>query len=348
MSLVRFVCDDCADTPTLLSILETYLKEGGDARFYSMFSYLVCKSLGGEEERADNLARVMEAFFLASSIHDDCMDRYDLTGSDRGSDRLSNLKALNDFIVAGDLLFTELAKYFALCVHGLPLQQVEQIANKLEDHLLAVAESQVIDIIEYKGKIMSLNKQIEHVKQRGGLWGRMSFELGAMVSGNNYYHEETTNIASVGEKLFMALTLRDDVEDIQDDMANEVFTYPLCWLFENKDKLVQKNKLSEKEKVFIEKIIQTPSLITENRIRMSKLLDKTGALDITIEKSKWLIQEAQELIMKVLKKKDELSHSRWNLLKRIMGAIDERLEETVKIVKQQICELDRGIQYGTQ
>ncbi|MFX0061845.1 MAG: polyprenyl synthetase family protein [Candidatus Hermodarchaeota archaeon] len=343
MSLVRFVCDDCSDTPPLKSIIETYLKEGGDARFYSMFSYLVCKSLGGEEERADNLARVMEAFFLASSIHDDCMDRYDLTGSNK----LSNVKPLNDFIVAGDLLFTELAKYFALCVHGLPVQQVEQIANKLEEHLLAVAESQVADIIEYKGKIMSLNKQIEHVRQRGGLWGRMSFELGAMVSGNNDYHEEITNIASVGEKFFMALTLRDDVEDIQDDMANEVFTYPLCWLFENKENLVQKNKLSEEEKIFLERIIETPNSITEHRGQMSKLLDKTGALDVTIEKAQWWVQDAQELIVEVLKKKGELSHSRWSLLKRIMAAVGERLEETVKIAKQQIHELDRGIQYGT-
>ncbi|MFX1255115.1 MAG: polyprenyl synthetase family protein [Promethearchaeota archaeon] len=344
MSLVRFVCDDCADIPPLKSILDTYIKEGGDARFYSMFSYLICKSLGGEEGRADHLARVMEAFFLASSIHDDCMDQYDLTGSDR----LSNSKALNDFIVAGDLLFTELAKYFALCVHGLPIQQVKEIANKLEEHLLAVAESQVIDIIEYKGKIMPLNKLIEHVRQRGGLWGRMSFELGAMVANNNDYHKETANIASVGEKFFMALTLRDDIEDLQDDMANEVFTYPLCWLFENKDNLFQKNKLSEEEKVFIEEIIQTPSLIIKNRVRMSKLLDQTGALDITIEKAQEWVQDAQGQIIQTLKKKNEVSHSRWSLLKRIMGAVGERLEETVEIAKKQIYELDRGIQHGTR
>ncbi|MFX0090491.1 MAG: polyprenyl synthetase family protein [Candidatus Hodarchaeota archaeon] len=337
MSLIRYIYDACKDVPTIQSILEQYFQESRNARFYSMFSFLICRSLGGEETQADNFARVMEAFFLATSIHDDIMDQYDSALSKLEK----NLSISNNFIISGDLLFVELAKYFALSVHGLPRQHIEQIAEKLEKHLFDIAESQIVDIIEQKGKIMSLSKVIKHIRQRGGLWGRMSFELAAMIANNTEHIEDISSFGLIGEKFYMGLTLRDDLEDIQDDMANQVYTYPICWLFENKDDPGLKTVLNEDDYIFIEQISQNPDLISKNQVRILQILDKTRAIDITAQEAQKYLQDAQKLMIQLLEKRAERSYGRWMLFQQLMRGSNTQIIQTANLLKKQILELKK-------
>lgn len=210
------------DVRPLGELLATYHEEKDAAKSYSALAYLSCSGAGGKRKLAERMAETIEAFFLATSIHDDALDSRD------GHVRRRSFSS-NTYVVLGDCFFVRLAGSLARATPRMPRRARRRTVRRLEELLHDVAESQVADEAS-QGRIPTPEQATRQMRLRGGTWGRLCTEMPALAAGLR--PRDAVELGAAAEDLFMALTLRDDLGDLDDDLQNGVLTLAPALFFE--------------------------------------------------------------------------------------------------------------------
>ncbi|MFQ5891768.1 MAG: polyprenyl synthetase family protein, partial [Candidatus Methanofastidiosia archaeon] len=299
----------------LLELLDYYESEKELAKIFSCFSFITCEAFGGEEELAEEISRVCEAFFLATSVHDDVVDK-----KDSSLNELSDVQKANNFMVLGDILFVKLAVHLSKASRLMSKESFQNVCSKLERYLNLVGKSQLMDGDE-RYKINSIEKAYTHIKMRGGIWGKIVMEIPALAASAPM--EEAEVMGKSGELLFSALTIRDDLEDLEDELRNGVYTLPLILLIRNseimrKDEKLLKEFLSERKQDKLKQVMG--------------LLYKYKTVDFALRECVRFCLDANEKLEVVLKDKKGM---KWYMIKMIFQMItDSFMRITPEIVRK--------------
>lgn len=230
----------------LANLLREYDDEKDPAKCYSSLAYLSCAGAGGSAELADTMGKLIEAFFLATSIHDDLLDRKD----DANKARLSSHSA-NSFLVLGDCFFVQLAASLGRATPHIPADSRAVAIGRLEKYLMDVAESQIVDE-HSQGSVPTVEAAIAQMKLRGGTWGRLCTEAPALAGGME--ESQAAQLGDAGEAMFMAMTLRDDLRDLSDDLANGIHTYAPALYHQQSSTANSNNTNSGEVSAFIDRL----------------------------------------------------------------------------------------------
>ncbi|MFX0090492.1 MAG: hypothetical protein ACFFBD_01920 [Candidatus Hodarchaeota archaeon] len=308
-----------ATHPLLKDLLESYKQETSISEIFAMTGSFLCSSFGGSQERADFVGKVLQSFFFASSVHDDAVDVYD--------------KKKQDYpiplrIILGDMFFVSLAKYLAFATEDISLPDAQRAIEKLVGFLRTIGKYQVL---ERKDKIRTEVEAFSHTLYLGAIQGRMAAEFGAVL-GKTAQEEDITQIGDVCEKFFLILTIQDDLADLIDDLANGVFTWPVCWLFERKDEFLTHQKLSKEDVNLLTSGINQRKILDAQAVYL--MLKKTGTFDMVKQKVKITQKEALELLNHLAERRKEQGAMKWFILENafqfLPGAIERTLGELEK------------------
>jgi len=211
------------DVAPLVELLKTYDDEKDAAKCYATLAYLSCAGAGGGPRLSEDMAEMIEAFYLSTSIHDDALDREDEHVRRRGE------FSRNSYVVLGDCFFVRLGVALARAMSRIPEARRDVALDRFERYLHDVAESQIRDEHAH-GKVPSTVEAIRQMKLRGGTWGRLCTEIPALAGG--LADDEARQLGNAAEELFMALTVRDDLRDLEDDLRNGILTLSPATYFE--------------------------------------------------------------------------------------------------------------------
>jgi len=81
----------------LLRLLEIYDDEKDIAKCYAAFAFLSCAGAGGSQVLAETMAKVIEGFYMATSVHDDVLD-----ANDEHVRQHRTLASPNTYMILGD------------------------------------------------------------------------------------------------------------------------------------------------------------------------------------------------------------------------------------------------------
>lgn len=211
------ICADFQDSSLLDfdSLLKSYGQDKYMAKSFSIFSYLVARGYQASTALAERYAEIMEAFFLATSIHDDIVDALD-----EGEKDLRQ-HALNARIVLGDYFFVELAVQLARIIPEIDPDCREGFLDYFKKEMVVVAESQIMDQ-RMAGKPYSVESSLQQAEERGGSWGRLV--MGSISRACGASDMDCQLLTQAANEFFLALTILDDLQDLSDDIANGIYS----------------------------------------------------------------------------------------------------------------------------
>ena len=289
------------DVDPLLDLLKLYDDEKDLAKCYSSFAYLSCEAAGGTRELASRMGELIEAFYLATSVHDDVLDIHD--------DHLQTHGDIspNTYIVLGDCFFVRMGIALARATPMIADDQRDAVIERYEQYLLDVAESQVVDE-HSQGKPTSRKAAIRQMELRGGTWGRLCVEIPSLAGGLSI--EEARMLGQAGENLFLALTVRDDLMDLRDDLSNGILTLaPAVFL----------------ESVGADQSWQGQSCYQPTQVdAFVDLLHSDGAIQSALDCGREYSSNALRIVNEVLRDRNDMS---WYLLLMLFRIMAKRFEE---------------------
>lgn len=285
----------------MLELLQTYDNEKDLAKCYSSFAYLSCAGAGGSNELAERMGEVIEAFYLATSIHDDVIDT-----QDEFVKQIRHRFSTNTHVVLGDCFFVQLGLALARATPLISSDNRNVVIERAETFLLDVAESQIVDEFS-QFKKWSSEDALRQMKLRGGTWGRFCVELPALAGGLS--EEESRLLGDAGENLFLALTVRDDLRDLQDDIQNGVLTLAPSLYVESLEKRFDH---------------LTPPVAPEQSLALIDLLYSNGAIQQALEQGSHFATKALKQLHDFL---DEREAMNWYLLLMLFRLMQKRFEE---------------------
>ena len=276
-------------------LIEIYKDDKIMAKSFSIFTYLVAKGYDMSDKLGEQMAELMEAFFLATSIHDDIVD-----SKDKINEKLT-LHNLNARIVLGDYFFVELAVLMGKVAPSLEEQYRNQFLEYFTNEMLVVAKSQMIDQ-KMVGKKYTIEASLKQAEDRGGSWGRLV--MGSVATAVGAESKETQLLTEAANNLFIALTILDDLQDLTDDIQNGIYSLaPSYYLHNNGDSsLIKKAKDMKKIK---------------------KELQQSGAFKYTLVTAKEYAAKSVEQIDQFLLDKEGMN---WFQLKAFFGTIYKQLD----------------------
>lgn len=285
----------------LIELLEIYDDEKDIAKCYSSFAYLSCAGAGGSQKLAETMARVIEAFYMATSVHDDVLD-----AADEHVRKHRALASANTSMILGDCFFVEIAAALAQATPMIPAANREVTIAQFERYMLDTAESQIADEHSH-GRIPTPDEAVAQMKLRGGTWGRLSMEVPALAGGID--EREASRLGDAGENLFMGLTVRDDLRDLRDDIRNRVLTLAPALLLEDADGPRDEFRQS-RDAGQIEALVD--------------LLHSDGAIGTSLARGKDYTRRALAQLREFLADKDDMN---WFLLQMIFRLTNKRIQE---------------------
>ena len=290
------------DVKPLLDLLHLYDDEKDLAKCYSTFAYVSCSAAGGSRELASRMGEFIEAFYLATSVHDDVLDIHD--------DHLQKLHgelSSNTYVVLGDCFFVRMGIALARATPLIPEPQRDVVIARYEQYLLDVAESQIVDE-HSQGKITNCKAAIRQMELRGGTWGKLCVEIPSLAGG--FSTDEASLLGEAGENLFLALTVRDDLMDLRDDLSNGILTLaPAEFL----------------ECVGAERPLEAETCFQSTQIdAFIDLLHSDGAIQAALDCGQEYSTNALRIVNKVLKERNDMN---WYLLLMLFRIMAKRFEE---------------------
>ena len=285
----------------LIDLLAVYDDEKDIAKCYSSFAYLSCAGAGGSQKLAETMACVIEGFYMATSLHDDVLD-----AADEHVRKQSTRSSSNTYMILGDCFFVEIASALARATPMIPTANRDVTLARFERYMLDTAESQIADEHSH-GKIPTPDEAVAQMKLRGGTWGRLSMEVPALAGGLN--EREAARLGDAGEKLFLGLTVRDDLRDLRDDLGNRVLTLAPALMLEGGDAHANEFR-SPGDAGQIEALVD--------------LLHSDGAIETSLTRGKDYTRRALALLRDFLADKDEMH---WFLLQMIFRLTNKRIQE---------------------
>ncbi len=290
------------DVKPLVELLHLYDDEKDLAKCYSTFAYLSCSAAGGSRELASQMGELIEAFYLGTSVHDDVLDVHD--------DHLQKLQgefSSNTFIVLGDCFFVRMGMALARATPWIAETKREAVIAKYEQYLLDVAESQVVDE-QSQGKATNRQAAIRQMELRGGTWGRLCVEMPSLAGGLSV--EEARLLGDAGENLFLALTVRDDLMDLRDDLSNGILTLAPAVFLESVGADSAQESRAHFETTQIDVFVD--------------LLYSDGAIEAALDCGREYSANALRLVSEVVKERSDMH---WYLLLMLFRIMAKRFEE---------------------
>lgn len=276
------------------SLIDKYKEDKIMAKSFSVFTYIVSKGYNLGDELAEQLAEVMEAFFLATSIHDDIID-----SQDKINDTLGDY-TVNDRIVLGDYFFVEMAVLMGKISPKLEEPFRTKFLEYFTQEMLVVAKSQMIDQ-KMVGKKYTLEDSLKQSEDRGGSWGRLV--MGSVATACGAPTEEVDLLTKAANNLFISLTILDDLQDLKDDIQNGIYSLAPSYYLNNggNSNLIKKAK---------------------DMAKIGKELQKSGAIKYTLKTARDYAGKAQFQIDEFLQDKEGMN---WFQLKAFFGSIYKQL-----------------------
>lgn len=197
------------------ALITSYGEDKYMAKSFSIFSYLIARGYNASTTLAEKFAETMEAFFLATSIHDDIID-----SRDDGEQGLKQ-HALNTRIVFGDYFFIQLAVHLAEIIQEIDINCRQAFLDFFKKEMVVVAESQLIDQ-RMAGKPYTIEASLQQAEERGGSWGRLV--MGTVCRALGAPPADIRLLTGAANDFFIALTILDDLQDLTDDVANGIYS----------------------------------------------------------------------------------------------------------------------------
>ncbi|MBC8873317.1 MAG: polyprenyl synthetase family protein [Planctomycetes bacterium] len=285
----------------LIKLLDVYDDEKDIAKCYSSFAFLSCAGSGGSQILAETMARVIEGFYMATSVHDDVLDAHD-----EHVRQHRTLMSPNTYMILGDCFFVEIAVALARATPLIPISNRDVTIERFEQYMYDTAESQIADEHSH-GTIPTPDDAIAQMKLRGGTWGRLSMEVPALAGGLS--ESEAVELGDAGENLFMGLTVRDDLRDLRDDIRNSVLTLAPALFLEGYD-----GEATEFHQV--DDSSQIEALVD--------LISSDGAIERSLACGRDYTTRAIAQLRSFLQGRDEMN---WFLLQMIFRLTNKRIQE---------------------
>lgn len=276
-------------------LINKYKDDKMMAKSFSIFTFLVSRGYKLSEPLSEEMAELMESFFLATSIHDDIIDSQDQINS--------TLKefSLNDRIVLGDYFFVEMAVLMGKISPHLAEPNRSEFLEYFTKEMLVVAKSQMIDQ-DMVGKEYTVEQSLKQSEDRGGSWGRLV--MGSVATACGASKEEAALLTSAANNLFIALTILDDLQDLRDDIGNGIYSLaPNYYLGNGGSMNLLKN--------------------AKNISKIKKELQKSGALKFSLVTAREYAGKAQLELEEFLKDKEGMN---WFQLKAFFATIYKQLD----------------------
>ncbi len=278
----------------LNDMVEVYKDDKMMAKSFSIFTYLVSKGYELNDSLAEQMAEVMEAFFLATSIHDDIIDR-----EDKINDKLSTY-SINDRIVLGDYFFVEMAVLMGKITPHLNEMYRDKFLEYFTEEMLVVAKSQMIDQ-KMVGKKYTIEESLQQSEDRGGSWGRLV--MGSVSTACGAKAQEVTLLTEAANNLFVALTILDDLQDLTDDIQNGIYSLAPSYYLNNDGDISSFKKIKDLKKI-------------------KKELQKSGAFKYTLETARNYAAKSNKQLDEFLEDKKGMN---WFQLRAFFGTIYKQL-----------------------
>lgn len=282
-------------------LLKTYESEKNLAKCYATFAYLGCGGAGGNRPAAEAMGALIESFYMATSIHDDVVD-----GADEAVAKLREQFSANTFMVLGNCFFVQLGTALARAMPEIAADRREQVLQLFERFMMDVAESQIVDVQSH-WETPSPAAAERQMKLRGGTWGRFCLELPGLAGGLE--PDEARVLGDAGERLFLALTIRDDLRDLTDDILNGVLTLAPSLFFASQ---------SEADWRF------TAGIEAEAAGRMIEMLHEGGAIHQALDRGREHTKVALRTLDEFLQDRSDMH---WYLLLMLFRLMVKQFDE---------------------
>lgn len=285
---------ESAGMSRLADLSKLYGEDSHMAKSYSIFCFLVAMGYNCEQEKGEAFAELMESFFLATSIHDDIVDQ-----ADRKNESLSSF-SINERIVLGDIYFIELSLRLAALTQLIDQQNRDRFLQYFKHEMLVVAKSQLKDqAMAYK--TYTPEESLQQSADRGGSWGRAA--MGSVAIACGVPEDEVNLLTDAANNIFVALTILDDLQDLEDDLQNGIYTLAPSYYAHTTGDTVLFKKGSFK--------------------KINQALIKSGALDYTLQTACDYADRASRELDEIIAEKEGMY---WFQMKSFFSIIGQQLK----------------------
>ncbi|WP_029519878.1 polyprenyl synthetase family protein [Persephonella sp. IF05-L8] len=271
-----------SDVEFLLKI-GNYILSSGGKRLRPVLVLTFAKLLRGyNEERDYPLAVAMEYLHTASLLHDDVVDGADTRRGKKSANRVFG----NDTVVlTGDYMYANALYLFS--IYG----DIDMIKN-VSDSVKKMAEGQLLELKKIGDMDVTLDEYFRILEGKTAVLFGSCCYVGAALGGAP--QEQKDRAYNYGLNIGLAFQLIDDYLDytsteeklgkpVCNDLREGKITYPLLSVMD---------KLTEKEKELVKKVIRDLSPSKEDIDRVKSIVEEKGGMTNTIEKARELVNNA--------------------------------------------------------
>ena len=249
---------------------------------------MVCRSLGGDTQRAMSAAIAVELVHHFSLIHDDIQD-----GNPQRGHRSTVwwVWGPGQAINAGDGMHA-LARLalFRLAEGGVPAEQALQATRLLDEACLQLCEGQYQDLLFQERVSVAQESYLKMVEDRTGALLGCAAELGALLAGAG--KEARDACREAGLKLGLAVQVHQDVQDLlstavetvpSGDILNKKKSLPVIFALEKAGAQVKR----ELGTLYLKRVLNPTDVP-----RLVQILDEVGAREFCREVAEQAAEEA--------------------------------------------------------
>ncbi|MEC7885466.1 MAG: polyprenyl synthetase family protein [Pseudomonadota bacterium] len=294
--IIDFVKDDIDEIDNLIkdclksdvSLIDTvsqHITGAPSKKIRPLLVAIIGNSLNVEKEKIYKLGAVIEFIHTATLLHDDVVD---ISSKRRGKDTANKIWGNEASVLVGDFLYS---KSFELMV-DLESMDIMEILSKATNR---IAKGEVLQLMHVSDINISYETYMKIIYNKTATLFEAASKSTAVLA--NAKDSEINNLSEYGKNLGIAFQITDDIldltaqnldqigKDIGDDIKSGKITLPLIYSYElsNKDdRELIKNILINKDK-------------SEFKI-LKEILDRTGAIELSLEKAKYHANEAKRNI----------------------------------------------------
>lgn len=279
----QLIIDRMQSKVGLIPQLAGYLIAAGGKRLRPLLTLASARLCGYEGERHYGLAACVEFIHTATLLHDDVVDESDLRRGQRSANAVFGNQAS---VLVGDFLFS---RAFEQMVADGSLEVLRILSHAAK----IIAEGEVMQLSVANNTATDEDAYLEVITGKTAALFAAACEVGAVVAGRPAQEQEA--LRQFGLKLGIAFQLVDDVLDysaVQARLGKEVgndfregkMTLPVILAFQHG---------SPEEKGFWQRTLEEKVLNEGDLDHAIGLLQKTGALQATIQRARQYGAEAR-------------------------------------------------------
>ena len=277
---------DCLKSDvSLIDTVSQHITGAPSKKIRPLLVAIIGNSLDIEKEKIYKLGAIIEFIHTATLLHDDVVD---ISNKRRGKDTANKIWGNEASVLVGDFLYS---KSFELMV-DLESMDIMEILSKATNR---IAKGEVLQLMHVSDINISYETYMKIIYNKTATLFEAASKSTAVLA--NVKDSEINNFSEYGKNLGIAFQITDDIldltaknldqigKDIGDDIKSGKITLPIIYSYElsNKDdRELIKNILANKDKSEFE--------------TLKDILDRTGAIELSLEKAKYHANEAKRNI----------------------------------------------------